>query len=270
MSAHWFKHDSAAFEDFKLQALMRVGGFAYIGMWWTLVEKLSTRDAIDLPRHLIPDMAFVFRSNEQDFVQFLGACVGVGLLAEHDDRFLSAGLQKRLSALKVERERKKAERSASCPENVRSMSGGHRSDKPRAASISISLSNSNSVSDLEGGSGGKPADPPGPEPGTVKLGDFCEIDEISLEQFRASKGEDFVKRAAELTNAWVGEVRADPHEFPKRRTRAKSAGFLWQNWVFRAVERERDEDAARKGRGKKSDKTANEKFTERMEQLAKL
>lgn len=87
--------------------------------------------------------------------------------------------------------------------------------------------------------------------GVRYFGEFAEIDEIQYEQHAAAKGIDYLNRCFELINGWVGEVQGDPEEFKKRRLRAKNAGFLFQNWVFQRVDRERDE-AARRGKSSKS------------------
>jgi len=83
--------------------------------------------------------------------------------------------------------------------------------------------------------------------GVRYFGEFAEIDEIQYEQHAAAKGIDYLNRCFELINGWVGEVQGDPEEFKKRRLRAKNAGFLFQNWVFQRVDREREEAARRKG-----------------------
>lgn len=76
------------------------------------------------------------------------------------------------------------------------------------------------------------------ETGILKIGEFCHIDEISLDQFKSSKGSAFMDRCFELIDAWVGEVKADPLEFQRRKKRARNCSYLFKNWVFNRVHEE--------------------------------
>jgi hypothetical protein len=76
-----------------------------------------------------------------------------------------------------------------------------------------------------------------PPPGKIKILDFLEFDEISLEQWRASLGEERLKRACEKLNGWIGQAKGTP-EFEKRLIRGKNASYALQNWVAREVQKE--------------------------------
>jgi hypothetical protein len=76
-----------------------------------------------------------------------------------------------------------------------------------------------------------------PPPGKVKILDFLEFDEISLEQWRATLGEERLKRACEKLNGWIGQAKGTP-DFEKRLIRGKNASYALQNWVAREVQKE--------------------------------
>lgn len=76
-----------------------------------------------------------------------------------------------------------------------------------------------------------------PQSRNLKFGEYCEMSEIEYDQFCVTKGIDFLNRCFEKANAWVRESRKTP-EFPDRKRRAKDSAALFQNWVFKAIEKE--------------------------------
>ena len=77
------------------------------------------------------------------------------------------------------------------------------------------------------------------EKGSTKIFEFVFMDEISIDQWKCKLGPDGFMRACEKLNGWIGESKADPLEFQKRKNKGKNASYVLQNWVAEAVSNEK-------------------------------
>lgn len=112
MSQTWFRHDTTAFHDRKIQRLFQLGGFDFIGKWWSIVELLSQENDGKLWKQHAEGVAFMLRMSEEDLSAFLTHCVSAGLLAEDSDSYWSNGLEARLEKIRDARDRKRKSRGS--------------------------------------------------------------------------------------------------------------------------------------------------------------
>jgi hypothetical protein len=71
----------------------------------------------------------------------------------------------------------------------------------------------------------------------IKILDFLEFDEISLDTFKAQLGEKRFQRACQKLNGWIGQ-KQNTAEFEERLQHGRNPGFAFQNWVIAAIEKE--------------------------------
>lgn len=75
------------------------------------------------------------------------------------------------------------------------------------------------------------------ENGRIKILDFLEFDEISIETWKSKLGPEGFTRACEKLNGWIGQKRGSP-EFAEMLINGKNASFALQNWVATQINNE--------------------------------
>lgn len=94
----WFYHDADAHRDHKLTSLEKVGGYEFIGYWWTLVEVLRETPSYSLPCESIGSLFYSLRFNDERGEKFLQAALSLGLLVKEHERIFSPSLVERMAA----------------------------------------------------------------------------------------------------------------------------------------------------------------------------
>lgn len=115
----WFRHDTTALHDRKLQELFRLGGYAHIGRWWAVVEALAAEADCCIRGSHIEATAFKLRMDPEELREFLDLCSDIGLLQKeflevaglYLDRWWSDSLLGRMSEIHKARDKKREQRA---------------------------------------------------------------------------------------------------------------------------------------------------------------
>lgn len=101
----WFPHDANAHDDKALARILRIHGYAGIGMYWTMIELLrdESNNGYELPLGSIEDIVFKHHFEQKVIEDFFEG--DDSLLQKDKEHFWSDSLKRRMKKLDEKRQR---------------------------------------------------------------------------------------------------------------------------------------------------------------------